>query len=279
MLPRPRTAVLLALLGPLPACPQATEPGPTRVSAERPPAADDPRVINDTGDYYAAGPGRSSPTPAPTAVSPGTGRPDETNGKCRLYAPELPDPECCERQLGFDVETVKAACGLKLYLGESFHATCGFYFLADAKATGLPATWFRLSSVHGASPRDAADAHDEYTRKLSRDPEFRSVPVPGVEGAFWSQQDDLHWAFLPGWSVVRQFTWQEGSCSEEGIKQILTALVAAPEIAAGTGRTALIPTANPPPRVQIEPATPADLAPDTPAKAPAKPSKPAKKPA
>lgn len=277
MLPRPRTAVLLALLGPLPACPQATDPGPTRVSADAPPARDDPRVVNETGDYYAAGPDRRTPTPTPPAASPGTGRPDETNGKCRLYAPELPDPECCERQLGFDVETVKKACGLKLYLGESFHATCGFYFLADAKATGVPATWFRLSSVRGASPREAADAHDEYTRKLSRDPEFRSEPIPGIEGAFWSQQDDLHWAFLPGWSTVRQFTWQDGACSDEGIQQILGALVAAPEIAAGTGRTALIPTANPPAHVQIEPATPAELAP---AKAPAKPArKPAKEPA
>lgn len=268
-----RIAAGLALVGPLFGCPQTTAPGPTPVAAKGPPAADDPRVINETGDFYAANPeadpARATPTAPPPATSPGTGRPDETNGKCRLYAPEMPDPGCCERQLGFDVDTVKRACGLKLYLGESFHATCGFYFLTDATATGAAPTWFRLSTVRGATPRESADEHDEYTRKLWRDPEFRSEPIPGLAGAYWSQKEDLHWAFLPGWSTVRQFTWQDGSCSDEGIRQILAALVAAPEIAAGTGRLALIPTANPP-RVQIEPEEPAS----TPTQ-PAPPSAPA----
>ena len=96
VLPRLRIAVLLALLGPLPACPQATGPGPTKV--ERHPAVvDDPRAVNATGDLYAADDKRGTPvSPPPPPASPGTGRPDETNGTCRLYAPELTDPELTE---------------------------------------------------------------------------------------------------------------------------------------------------------------------------------------
>lgn len=262
-MPRLRIAVLLALLGPLPACPQATNPAPTRVEPIPAAAVDDPRAVNATGDFYAAE-GRGTPIPPPPPASPGTGRPDETNGKCRLYAPELPDPECCERQLGFDVETVKRACGLKLYLGESFHASCGFYFLPDAVAAGMPTRWFRLASILGATPRDAAEQHDIFTRQLTGDTSFKSTPIPGIEGAYWSHREDLHWAFLPGWSVVRQFTWSDDSCSPEGLQEVLRALVAAPEIAAGTGRVGLIPVADPPPTIIPDPG-PLDEAPPEPA--------------
>ncbi len=252
-MPRLRIAVLLALLGPLPACPQATGPGPTKV--ERHPAVvDDPRAVNATGDLYAADDKRGTPvSPPPPPASPGTGRPDETNGTCRLYAPELTDPECCERQLGFDVETVKRACGLKLYLGESFQGSCGFYFLPDAVAAGTPTIWFRLSTLQGATPKQAADEHVTYTRQVTSDPSFSASPIPGIEGAYWSEREGLHWAFLPGWSVVRQLTWNDGSCSPEGIQTLLRALVAAPEIAAGTGRVGLIPVADPPPTVVPDP--------------------------
>lgn len=264
-MPRPRilAPVLAALLGPLTACPQATQPAPDAQPGDAPPSIDDKRVVADTADYYAAD---HVPSQTPAAVAsatpaaPGSGRPDESNGKCRLYAPELPDPQCCERQLGFDVEVVKRACGLKLYLGESYHATCGYHFLPEVTTTGTPATWFRLSTVRGATAREAAEAHDTYTRKISRDPSFTSVPIPGITGAYWSAQDDLHWAFLPGWSVVRQFTWQTGSCSDEGIRQILEHLITTPEIPAGAVRRGLIPGAAP---------APAPAPTDTPSPAPA----------
>lgn len=259
VMPRLRIAVLLALLGPLvaglAACPQATGPAPTKVEARPVTAVDDPRAVNETGDLYVADT-RGSPTlTPPQPASPGTGRPDETNGKCRLYAPELPDPECCERQLGFDVETVKRVCGFKLYLGESFQASCGFYFLPDAVATGTPTKWFRLATIQGATPKEAAEQHEAYTRKVTGDDSFTARPIPGIDGAYWSARDGLHWAFLPGWSVVRQFTWNDDSCDPDGVQEILRALIAAPEIAAGTGRVGLVPTSNPPPAVVPDPGT------------------------
>ena len=252
---------LSALVVLLAACPQTSEPAPDPRSDEAPPNLDDKRIVADTADYYVAENGVPNPPPEPR--SPGTGKPDDSNSVCRLYAPELPDPTCCERQLGFDVDVVKHACGLKLYLGESFHATCGYYFLPDATTTGTPATWFRLSTTRGADPREAAESHDRYTRQLSRDPNFRSVPIPGLAGAYWSEQDDLHWAFLPGWSVVRQFTWQDGACSDEGIREILERLVDAPEVPAGTPRTSLIPGRAPAPSTTA-PTTPSATPPATP---------------
>lgn len=257
---------LIVPLSLLAACPQASEPAPDAPSDAAPPSPDDKRIVADTADYYVAENGVPNPTPEPAV--PGRGKPDETNGVCRLYAPELPDPTCCERQLGFDVDTVKRACGLRLYLGESFHATCGYHFLPDATATGTPATWFRLSTVRGADAREAAESHDLYTRQLSRDPNFRSVPIPGIDGAYWSEQDDLHWAFLPGWSVVRQFTWQDGACSDEGIREILERLVDAPEIPAGTPRTSLIPGLIPG-RTTAPPVAPSATPSATPTPAPA----------
>ncbi|MBA3550057.1 MAG: hypothetical protein H0T76_26560 [Nannocystis sp.] len=268
---RLRIAVLLVLLGPLPACPQATSPTPTKVESKAGAVAiavavDDPRAVNATEDYYPASDRGTPLSPPPAPASPGTGQPDETNGKCRLFAPELPDPECCERQLGFDVETVKRACGLKLYLGESFYASCGFYFLPDVVAAGVPATWFRISNLHNPTPKQAAEEHQTYTRKSTNDPSFTAVPIPGIEGAYWSEREDLHWAFLPGWSVVRQFTWKDDSCTPEGLMAVLRALVAAPEIAAGTGRQGLIPVANPPPAIIPDPGSaPAETAPADPA--------------
>lgn len=237
--------LLAGVLGGLAACPQASEPAPEPRSDDAPPNPNDKRIVADTADYYVAENGVPNPPKAPP--TPGTGRPDESNGKCRLFAPELSEPECCGRQLGLDVEVVKRACGLKLYLGESFHATCGYYFLPDAEASGAPATWFRLSLVRGADAREAAESHDLFTRRLASDPNFRSVPIPGLTGAYWSEQDDLHWAFLPGWSVVRQFTWQTGACSDEGIREILEHLVDAPEIPAGSPRLSKIPGQPPAP--------------------------------
>jgi hypothetical protein len=253
----PALAALAAVvaLPALTACPQATQPSPVPQAAPAPPPVDDKRVVADSEDYYPAD--RGAPTPESPPPVPGSGRPDETNGKCRLFAPELPDPECCERDLGFDVAMVKRACGLKLYLGESFHATCGYHFLPDVTAQGVAPKWFRLSTLKGKTPKDAAAEHDEYTRRLSRDPTFTSVPVPGIEGAYWSAQDDLHWAFLPGWSVVRQFTWQDGACSDEGIREVIAQLVKTPEVPAGTPRAAMIPGAPPTPATPATPAAPA----------------------
>ncbi|MCB9702344.1 MAG: hypothetical protein H6711_10650 [Myxococcales bacterium] len=229
----PSAAILLLLA----ACPQQVEPSPqTSTPLKRGEVgADDPRVVADTGDLYPARDEASDPS-GPR----GTGAPDETNGVCRLYAPKLPNPECCEGDLGLDVDVVKQACGYPLYLGESFHATCGYFFAGDESAE--KAKWIRLSVTHEPTVEAAAKAHDERIGyRVANDPNFHSEPVPGVEGALWSSHERLHWAFLPGWSRPRQLTWRDDSCSNEGIIEVMKQLIAAPEVPAGAPRKSMIP--------------------------------------
>jgi len=232
----PRPYVLLASL--LAACPQANQADPAAGKVAPAPVAD-ARVISDSGDLYPAKGGVvPPPTPAPTP-SPGTGISDETNGKCRLFAPEMPNPRCCERQLGFDAAVVQAACGLKIYLGESFQGTCGYHFVADATNTGLPPRWFRLSVVGEKTVQEAAAALDRRTSKV--DNYVAAAPIPGIDGAMWAEADELHWALLPGWKQVRMFTWSDDSCSPAGVETVIRQLIATPEVPAGTPRTALVP--------------------------------------
>lgn len=231
---RVRFVVSLVLV--LAACPQANQADPAAGKVAPPPVADK-RVVVEDGDLYPAKGGVVPEQPPPP--SPGTGLSDETNGVCRLFAPELPDPTCCERQLGFDAAAVQAACDLKVYLGESFHGTCGYYFVADATAAGMRARWLRLSTVVEATPKAAAEAHDRRARKV--DGFVPSAPIPGIEGAWWGEADDLHFAFLPGWSVVRMLTWSDASCSAEGIEKVVRQLIAAPETPAAAPRTSLVP--------------------------------------
>ncbi|HFE45762.1 MAG TPA: hypothetical protein ENJ18_09790 [Nannocystis exedens] len=251
MLLRPALLVPAAALL-LVACPQRVEPqavkkDPHDLSAE------DPRVVADTDDLY---PARTPPperpdgseapkAPAPTGPAPGAGIPDETNGICRLYAPRLPKPECCAQDLGFDVEVVKKACGYTLYLGESHQMTCG-YFFATEETTHLP-KWLRLSLTLETELDAAVKAHDRrISLRVAMDPDFHSVAVPGVEGAFWSTHKGLHWAILPGWSKPRLLTWRDDSCSDEGIKEVMRALIKTPEVDVNAERTSLVPGAIPP---------------------------------
>jgi len=234
MLPRallllPAAALLLA------ACPQRVEES----KAEKPKAeltAEDPRVVADTSDLYPARPDDN----APKKTGLGSGVPDETNGECRLYAPKLPSPECCPQDLGLNARQATAACGHTLYLGESHQMTCG-YFFATEETTDKP-KWLRLSYTLEGEIDAAVKAHDErISIRVAMDPDFRSEPVPGVEGAFWSAHEHLRWAFLPGWSKPRQLTWRDDSCSDEGIKEVMRALIATPEPPAGAPRANLIP--------------------------------------
>lgn len=234
---------LLAPAALLLACPQAQ---PTEdVEGTPSPAAADPRVVNDSSDLYvgkAPAPQEIEPRPAEAGSSPGTGRPDETNGTCRLYAPELREPACCEHPLGFDVAAAQESCGLQLYLGESFHNTCGFYFLREP---GASPTWFRLSVIRGESPRAAADEHALIMRRTS--PGIAAEPVPGVPGALWVKQDEYRWAFLPGWKSVRLLAWKDTSCADDRIAGLLRAQIAVPEHATGPRRRGLLPAATPGP--------------------------------
>ena len=174
---------------------------------------------------------RPDPTAPPPTDGRGSGKPDETNGVCRLYAPKLPNPQCCKQQLGFDVETVQKACGLDLYLGESFRGSCGYHFLAK---DGQP-SWFRLSSLAERSVEDAAKTHD---RKLKQRGDYSgSAPVPGIEGATLSKYQQARWAFLPGYGgKVRQLSWSEKFCSDEAMVAVMKQLVAAKPKPPGTKR-------------------------------------------
>ena len=188
----------------------------------------DPRVSEYDGSYYAQETLEGSlaqPAAAAQDRVPGSGLPDESNGRCRLYSPELPEPQCCDAQYGFDVEETRKHCRLGVYLGESFHMSCGYYFEPGEDAP----RWFRLSFVAGNTPRDAALAHDRQLRKVTGDASFASKPVPSVPGSYWSRHDGLNWAFLPGWPKVRLFTWRDQACDGEAVVEVLRGLVAAPE--------------------------------------------------
>ncbi|MGB1014283.1 MAG: hypothetical protein ACPG4T_09145, partial [Nannocystaceae bacterium] len=208
-------------------CPQQVTPESLEGKVAKPDlvAADDPRVVADTDDLYAI---ESAPDRTKPKKAKGSGSTDETNGVCRLFAPKLPEPTCCPLDLGFDVPTVQEACGKLVYLGESMHSTCGYHFL-DSESHEQ--RWFRLSQDFGSSVAEAAAAHDRLVAtRLAKDPNFKSQPVPGVPGALWASHGGIHWAFVPGWPVVRKFTWRDESCSQEGVAKIIKALVKTPPV-------------------------------------------------
>lgn len=225
------------------ACPQAQAPAPTPTVGGAHPAPADPRVVEDTGDLYAAqsAPSAAKQPEAEPVKSPGTGRPDETNGVCRLYAPELPNPKCCEHTLGFDSKVAAETCGLQVYLGESFHNSCGFYFVPQPNT---PAQWFRIATIMGDTPQKAAE-DNLYTMRRT-DPNVTVEPVPDVPGAFWTRQNEYRWAFLPGWKTVRMFAWKTSSCSDDKIGGLLRHIIAAPEEVKAPRRDGLVPVAAPP---------------------------------
>ena len=240
-------AVLVPALALCVACPAEVDPALAKPAPAPAPMVgeDDPRVVRDGADLYAAQTieraaelQRDPDGGGPTGL--GSGRSDETNGACRLYAPRLPSPECCKAELGFDVETVKQACGLETYLGESFQGTCGYYFHKPEEDPVR--SYFRMSFVAGETPKDAAASHDKKVQE--RRPEVSSTPIPGIDGAYWSGMDGVSWAFLPGWDKVRQLTWRESMCSREQILPVMKQLISAPQPPKGAPRLGLVPAAR-----------------------------------
>ena len=235
----------------LTACPSSVkDPGARPTPAPKQADASDPRVAQDGADLYPKkvlerselnrqDPGRYEPPPEPTA-SPGTGVPDETNGVCRLFAPKLKNPECCVAQLGFDAPALSKACNLPVYLGESHQYSCGYFF---ERENGAKPAWFRLSVVPGASPAEAAASHDRRMKRIAGE-DFASTPVPGVEGALWSRHDGLAWAFLPGWSGVRQLAWRDEFCDQKQMARIIGQIASAPQPPEGAERKSMIPRAG-----------------------------------
>ncbi len=233
--------VLLPALG----CP-APQPTATKIDDHPDPRADE-RVAERNGSLYSADDLarnlREANPPAAAPQHPGTGKPDESNGVCRLYAPKLENPECCRLEYGFDADVVRRTCGFPIYFGESFHYSCGYYF----HRPGGPPAWFRMTFVPGKTPAEAAASHDRHLARLSASgkPAAPSEPVPGVPGAYWSFHDGLAWAFLPGWSKVRQLSWRERNCDRDAMAKVIAAITAAAEPPPDAERLGLVPKARP----------------------------------
>lgn len=233
-------ALVLAFAAGCPAEVDLTPAAPTKQVVDE----TDPRVAKVGDDLYpVAAVERTEKLererdPAPTGL--GTGKPDESNGVCRLYAPRLADPECCKGEYGVDADAVTKLCGLELYLGESFQGTCGYYF----HRTGDEPRWLRASFVEGATVADATAVHDAKMKRVSKNDAFASEPVPGVEGAMWSRNDRLRWAFVPGWDKVRMVSWSAETCSDEAAAKVLAQIAAAKQPPSGTPRDGLVPRAR-----------------------------------
>ncbi len=223
-------------------CPAEVTPEAQQGSATQgaPLTEDDPRVVRDTDDLY---PADSVPNPAPAPAPPGSGRPDISNGVCRLYAPKFPDPECCPVETGFDADVVRKLCGHDLYLGESLRHSCGYFFLPKIES-GAPPQAIRVSKVRSETASAAAEGHDERLQHRLRDPDFHSTPIPGVEGGMWSQADGIHWAFLPGWPSVRQVSWPDAACSDEAMEKVLLSIFEAKPPPTNAPRPGLVPVAR-----------------------------------
>lgn len=235
------TAILAAIFGLGLAC-RSTDPNarpqPSAQAQDRanaPADADDGRVE--------PGPLANEIEPPPPDESRGRGTPDETNGECRLYAPQLPSPKCCPYEFGFDAVKASEICGRPVYLGESMHQTCGYHYFAE---DGQTPVFFRVSAVAGDTVEDAVRDHDRMAQAKLRKPDFKSTPVPGVDGAYWSRSEEgeMNWAFIPGWKEVRRVTWQDGACSQENMAKLLPTLIAAKQPAANAPRIGMIPVAR-----------------------------------
>ncbi len=231
-------------------CPSHVDPASLVPRKEEPKPIDetDPRVVKIGEELYPAEVAerleqkenaQAAPEPGATG-SRGTGKPDESNGVCRLYAPELPNPECCNLEYGFDAQLVGDTCELDLYLGESFQLSCGYYF----HEAGRQPFWFRAGFVSDGTAKDAADVHDRRLQQLTKNAGFHSEEVPGVPGALWSTHDGLRWAFLPGWDRVRQVSWRDEFCPPEKMSKVLAKMIVAKPPDRGAPRLGLLPKAR-----------------------------------
>jgi len=190
----------------------------------------DPRVERDGEDLYPVKTVEraQAATRAPASGGVGSGRPDESNGMCRLYAPRLPEPQCCHNTAGFDAQFVQETCGFDVYLGESFDKTCGHYF---ASAEGKKSS-FRLSQVATDTVASAVESH-------YRQPVMKKAPKPddlGIPGVVRSRFGGWNWAFFAGWGTVRMLTWRDGVCADDKVKLVVEKLLTAAKPVKGAPR-------------------------------------------
>ncbi len=232
-------AGLTTLLG----CPSEvrdTTPAPAQKAA---PVLDesDPRVVKDGEDLYSL---QTAPQSNEALVkSKGSGKPDESNGFCRLYAPKLPEPHCCLTEYGFDAAAAAKSCGKPLYLGESFQRSCGYFFL-DA-AEGQP-VWFRTSFVEDASPKEAAEAEANRLR-LRFQADIEVKPMANTPDAYTLEYSGISYAWMagdPAWQKVRRLAWNESTCTPEGLEAVASQMATAKAPPKGAQRQGLLPQAR-----------------------------------
>jgi hypothetical protein len=124
-----------------------------------------------------------------------------------------------------------------IYLGESFQDSCGYYFHQEDQPPTR--SYVRMKFVEADSPKAAAENHDASLR--GRVPDFKSEPIPGIEGGYWSSWGGVSWAFLPGWPQVRQLTWRESLCTREQMLGEIAKIVAAKPPPKDAPRAGLLP--------------------------------------
>jgi hypothetical protein len=226
------------------ACPGEVDKGypDPGASAKAQVGEEDERVVKVGGDLYSK---EASSNPAADGelepgANPGSGKPDETNGVCRLYAPKLAAPECCKFETGFDVEAAKRICGHSIYLGESIRMSCGYFFTND-ELEGHPS--FRASLTAFDSPHEAAKTEAEQLNFQLRKRDIKPEPIEGVKGAYMLRNKNFRWAFLPGWKGVRKVSWIEESCADDKVNELLAIVAAAVPPPTGAERP-LIPAAR-----------------------------------
>ncbi len=227
---------LTAVLG-CPAEVKDTTPAPASKTV---PVVDeaDSRVVKMGDDLYAAG--SAPPGPDAFVQGKGSGKPDESNGYCRLYAPKLPEPHCCMTEYGFDAEAAAKSCGKPLYLGESFQRSCGYFF--HDGASGEP-VWFRTSFVDDASPKEAAEAEANRLKlRFSADVEVK--PMTDTPDAYTLEYSGIGYAWMagdPAWPNVRRLAWNESTCTPGGLEAVVAQMAAAKAPAKGAQRQGLVP--------------------------------------
>lgn len=201
----------------------------------------DPRVVKVGDDLYAAD---TVPEAAEEVGNgKGSGKPDESNGFCRLYAPKLPEPHCCLTEYGFDAEAAAKSCEKPLYLGESFQRSCGYY-LHDG-ASGEP-VWFRTSFVDDPSPKEAAEAEaNRLTLRFQADVEVK--PMADTPGAYTLTYSGISYAWMagdPAWPNVRRLAWNESTCTPAGLEAVVSQMATAKAPPKGAKRQGLVPQAR-----------------------------------
>lgn len=232
-------AALTAMLG-CPAEVRDTTPAP---APKVEPVLDesDPRVVKVGDDLYAL---ESVPESTQEFVKgKGSGKSDESNGYCRLYAPKLPEPHCCLTEYGFDAAAAAKSCGKPMYLGESFQRSCGYYF--HDGASGKP-SWFRTSFVDDATPKEAAEAEANRLQLRFR-AEVEAKPMANTPGAYTLTYSGISYAWMtgdPSWPKVRRLAWNESTCTPEGLEAVVSQMATAKSPPQGAKRQGLVPKAR-----------------------------------